>query len=82
VKPKQERAIVHCVHTPQCGKKGYLTRADAKKALRGHRGFGFDRHVRPYRCDDCGCWHLGHLPAAVRLGIVTAAEFNAAAAAR
>lgn len=73
---KAARKIVQTVDTyDRCGKWGYHTRADAKKALRRHRGKGFDRRVRPYKCPDCGFFHLGHMPGVVRAGMATADEF-------
>lgn len=72
---KADRKTVHLVHTPECGKRGYQTRADAKKALRHHRGSGGDRTVRPYECPTCGAWHLGHVPYAVKVGFVDEATY-------
>jgi ssDNA-binding Zn-finger/Zn-ribbon topoisomerase 1 len=72
---KSERDTLHCVSTPECGKRGYHSRSDAKKALRGHRGAGFSRGVRPYECPTCGYWHLGHVPFSVRAGAISEQEF-------
>lgn len=46
--------------TCPCGKRGYLQRADASRARRGHR----DRtHLGLYRCHHAPePWHLGHRP--------------------
>lgn len=55
----------------ECGVKGYENRHDAKQASKGHH----DSHVRPYRCQDCGYWHLGALPEQVIRGELTADEF-------
>lgn len=74
---KAERKTLHQVHTPECGKRGYQTRADAKKALRHHRKRGFSRGVRPYECPACGFWHLGHVPYAVKVGFVDEATYFA-----
>lgn len=50
---------------PVCGKVGYGTRSDAKRAARAkHPG----DHLSPYRCGNL--WHIGHLPPGVRDGIV------------
>ena len=40
---------------PKTGKYGYSTRKAAKTTNRrlGH-------HLKVYRCDHCGYWHLGH----------------------
>jgi hypothetical protein len=59
--------------TNACGVFGYFTRNDAQRRdsnrpdIRGHR--------REYRCDECGLWHLGHLPELVVAGVVTADEW-------
>ncbi len=56
------------------GKRSWVSRADAKGAAnRAARG-GFDK-LRPYLCEECDCWHLGHLPRAVRSGAVGRTEF-------
>lgn len=47
---------------PTCGKRSWLTRADAKKVARRMH----DTHLNVYRCGDA--WHLGHLPAPVIRG--------------
>lgn len=50
-----------------CGKAAYTERSGAKKAARKYGG-----HLRPYRCEKCGQWHVGHLPPAVLYGQATA----------
>lgn len=73
---KSRRETVHHVHTPECGKRGYLSRADAKRVLRRHRKGPKPNHmVRPYQCPNCGYFHLGAPPIEVKRGLMTAAEF-------
>jgi hypothetical protein len=57
-------------------KQLYASRNVAKAAIRSLR----DPGMREYQCDhsDHGHWHIGHLPAAVRMGQSTAAEHYAA----
>lgn len=43
-------------------KKRYDTRADARRAARSHEDRGSDPG-KPYRCDVCDYFHLGHYPA-------------------
>lgn len=48
-----------------CAKVAYQSRSDAKKAARFVRvAHG---RMRPYRCPTCGFWHIGHLPASIRV---------------
>lgn len=50
-------------------KYAYANRSAAKRAasrIRSRTG----EHLRPYECNDCGLWHLGHLPTRVLLGEV------------
>lgn len=47
-----------------CRKIRYYSRSAARRA-RGQIG---DRDLRPYRCQDCDNWHLGHLPDVIRRG--------------
>lgn len=42
---------------PTTGKRSYLERATAKKAV---RVMGTGNHLATYRCEDCGHWHVGH----------------------
>lgn len=48
-----------------CAKVRYVNRSAARRA---RQQIG-DRGLRPYRCADCGGWHLGHLPSVVRRGL-------------
>lgn len=60
---KAGRLVVHRSRVATCDKIAYHTRSDAKKAARWVQSkFG---RMRPFRCPDCGMWHIGHLPAAV-----------------
>jgi len=55
------------------GKLGHLTRRGAKAhAYRLKLETG--EHLRPYQCEGCGAWHVGHLPGAVIRGRKTADE--------
>lgn len=54
---------------PDCGKRRYGSRKDAKRAARArHPG----DHLAEYRCG--GFWHVGHLPQAAALGLAGRAE--------
>lgn len=61
---------------PVTGKRGYATRRYAKAVIRDitHGGRG---RMRPYECDGCGKWHVGHMPGRVRAGEVSAADYYA-----
>lgn len=63
---KAGREIHHRSKVATCEKSAFHTRPDAKRAAR------YVRHktgrMRPYRCDVCGFWHLGHMPQSVRQG--------------
>lgn len=48
------------------GKVAYPTRHDAKR--QNKRIDGGHSKMRPYECPTCHLFHLGHLPAVVRLG--------------
>lgn len=52
----------------QCGsKQRFLTRADAKAAIKNRRGRGYDgKRIVAYRCPHCGWWHYGHAPEQTR----------------
>lgn len=54
---------------PTCSteKRGYQTRAAAKRAARHMRKLG-DELMSAYRCGECGVFHIGHLPRAVKRG--------------
>ena len=65
------------------GKRGYLTRADARRARARTRGSGADEKAGSlsiYRCQDrggvkgCGWFHIGHLPKSVVQGDVPRGE--------
>lgn len=60
------------VHTDcSSGKRSHATRRGAKAhayALRQDTG----QHLRPYLCEECRHWHVGHLPAQVLRGRKTA----------
>lgn len=74
---KSDRETVKHVHTPQCGKRGYLSRVDAKRAQKFFRKRNGVKHCRPYRCTRCGFWHLGRVGPAVLKGKLVAAELYA-----
>ena len=55
------------------GKRAHPTRRGAKvHAYRLRQDTG--EHLRPYLCDECSAWHVGHVPAQVLRGRVTADE--------
>jgi len=54
------------------GKWSYPTRASAKKHAK-RVGDG----LRPYRCDHCPAWHVGHKPAVTMRGDMSASDFHA-----
>jgi hypothetical protein len=54
-----------------CGKVRYLTKADAKAAIRHMKGR--EGRLNAYRCAS-GFWHIGHLPALVRKGQISRSE--------
>ncbi|MEV0726029.1 hypothetical protein AB0I37_25025 [Micromonospora purpureochromogenes] len=74
---KHRKALTHNrptgkVYCPDCGKYGFHTRKDAKRMEKQYP----EEQMRPYRCptaDDI--WHLGHLPAVVRQGEMSADEW-------
>lgn len=47
-------------HFCDCGKIPYKTRAEARASVK--RKDGMELSGKPYRCQFCGFWHLGHLP--------------------
>ena len=56
----------------QHGKRAYSRRRDARRAARRH----YDPGLREYPCSRFpGCWHIGHVPAPVKRGEITAAEW-------
>jgi len=60
----------HIGSCPATGKRAYLTRRAAKRAIRD-----LDSSMHPYPCDHCGFWHMGHLPKAVRSGRLTRSDY-------
>ena len=61
---------------PGCstGKLGWVTRRGAKGFNNRIVRQGGDR-LGAYRCDECHYWHLGHLPQAVRQGIIGRTDY-------
>lgn len=59
---------------PDCGKRCWETRADAKRIAR--RMGKQTRHLAAYRCSS-GWWHLGHLPTIVARGRSTRDDIGA-----
>ena len=41
-----------------CAKVGYVSRGDAMATARWFRQHRHSRTQRPYRCQECGWWHL------------------------
>ena len=63
---RKYNAVSYGGRCPATGKAKWLTKADARKhARRAHAG----EHMSTYACDDCGMWHVGHLPVSVRKGV-------------
>lgn len=56
------------------GKRGFMDRGGAKYAARWEAKTGTPG-LRPYACDECGNWHIGHKPEPVKRGEVTAEEW-------
>lgn len=54
------------------GKRSFLNRRTAKKWMRQHEM----HECRPYRCDECELWHVGHLPKPVIAGEMERAEVD------
>lgn len=52
------------------GKIAYQARTAAHSAAKRMRW----THVRPYQCEQCSLWHIGHLPQAARAGLVAARD--------
>ncbi len=47
----------------QCvGKRGYRTKANAKRMLRRSQALHGRDRLRVYRCPHCDLWHVGHKP--------------------
>lgn len=62
--------------TSRCstGKRGWPTRRGAKDANRLYKRQGADL-MSPYFHEECQTWHIGHLPAVVKAGIVSREEY-------
>ena len=59
----------------------FETRADAKRARRAIYGKRQQHKGGPlsiYRCDDCGFYHLGHMPQRVRNGEIDRRDWQEA----
>lgn len=56
------------------GKWSYTSRRVAKLWAQRARSVG-KGVMRPYECNECGAWHVGHKPRAVIRGDLTAAEW-------
>jgi hypothetical protein len=56
------------------GKRGFIFRAGAKDAAHQAAKTG-SPGLRPYRCEDCENWHIGHKPHDVIRGEVSADEW-------
>lgn len=63
---------------PDCGKRTYTSRRDAKRVCTRARDGG---KPSAYECEPgSGRWHSGHLGQAVKLGVLTRHELYGAAA--
>ncbi len=49
----------YTTYTCPTGKRAYPSRTAAKQAYKQH--LSKREHMRPYRCEACNGWHLGHL---------------------
>jgi hypothetical protein len=64
-------SLSHVGRCPECGKRRYLSKREAKAAARTvHRG----AHLAAYACGDY--WHLGHLNAKVFTGEMERSELE------
>jgi len=76
---KQHAAAIKPFYVTGCEKRCFHTRAQAaafaKQAEKKRGDHGGRRNMRPYRCEKCGHWHVGHLPTAVVSGHLTAADY-------
>lgn len=52
------------VHDPKCqqGKRGYLTKKDAKQAVNSNTGAYKSATAHIYRCESCDLWHTTRMP--------------------
>lgn len=55
----------------RCAKVGYERRRFAHQAAKRLKLNTGTRGVRPYACPACGLWHVGHLPAATKAGVLS-----------
>lgn len=67
--------------TDGCRKVIFSSRAEAKRARRRHPDAKREQ-MRPYFCDRCEGWHLGHLPSLVKGGWMTRTQHVIAETAR
>lgn len=58
--------------TNECGKIAFRKRKQAREQAANWRD---GDSVRVYRCRACNLWHTGHLPALVRLGVLSEQEW-------
>ena len=61
--------------TCSTGKRGYATKAEARKVARRRRKEGDERLMAPYVCQECSHIHLGHLPKVIKQGEITRREY-------
>ncbi len=65
VRPTLEEAVAGTLACPT-GKRKYATKKAAGVKLgvmaRKSGGMGGYNRLNVYRCDDCGCYHIGHRP--------------------
>lgn len=69
----RDREAVGRAVTCSSGKFGYVSRRTAKESANKQRQASGP--MRPYRCDECSLWHIGHKPKAVIRGEVTSSEW-------
>lgn len=57
---------------PATGKRGYMSKAAAKRARRRTHGSSENNNgaLSLYACAHCRLWHIGHLPKALRNGTI------------
>jgi hypothetical protein len=60
--------------TNACGRVAFRTRKLARKGAE-RMPLPPDSQHRPYKCDGCELWHVGHIPALVAQGVVTTDEW-------
>lgn len=69
--PNHQADLVH--NDCPSGKLAHRTRRGAKAQAYSLK-LDTGQHLRPYLCDDCSLWHVGHLPSQVLRGRKTAAQ--------